>query len=89
MKLAYGKRFLRDLAKLPSPARDRIEHLVFEELPDLDLSEPSTIRLKPLKGFQGFYRLRLGSYRIGIERKGTRWILRRVLHRKDIYRYFP
>ncbi|MGH2412635.1 MAG: type II toxin-antitoxin system RelE family toxin, partial [Microcystaceae cyanobacterium] len=35
------------------------------------------------------YRIRLGDYRIGLFIEGKTVTFARVLHRKEIYRYFP
>ncbi|MEX0966272.1 MAG: type II toxin-antitoxin system RelE/ParE family toxin [Bacteroidia bacterium] len=46
--------------------------------------------LKKLKATGEFYRIRIGDYRIGIEKTGSTTLLFvRFIHRKDIYRYFP
>lgn len=45
--------------------------------------------LKKLKGTTDYYRIRFGQYRIGIIVRGNEIIFVRILHRKDIYRYFP
>jgi len=45
--------------------------------------------VKKMQGYDTFYRLRLGDYRIGIEVVDDRVIFVRILPRKDIYRYFP
>lgn len=45
--------------------------------------------LKKLKGFESYYRIRIGDYRLGLELNGTEFVFVRCLHRKDIYRYFP
>lgn len=45
--------------------------------------------IKKLKGAHNFYRIRLGDYRLGIEVKNKTIELIRILHRKDIYKYFP
>lgn len=45
--------------------------------------------LKKLKGATDYYRIRFGQYRIGIIVRGNEIIFVRILHRKDIYRYFP
>ncbi len=45
--------------------------------------------LKKLKGFTNEYRIRIGDYRIGIIIKDNIIEFIRILHRKDIYRYFP
>jgi mRNA interferase RelE/StbE len=50
--------------------------------------------LKKIQGYETYYRIRLGDYRLGIEiieegakEDGVYFI--RFLHRKDIYKYFP
>jgi mRNA interferase RelE/StbE len=45
--------------------------------------------LKKLKGYKDFYRLRIGDYRIGLQVKNNNVIFVRILHRKEIYKYFP
>ena len=45
--------------------------------------------LKKLKGATDYYRIRVGEYRIGIIARNNEIVFARVLHRKDIYRYFP
>ena len=45
--------------------------------------------LKKMQGYDTFYRIRLGDYRIGVEVVDTTVIFVRALHRKDIYRKFP
>jgi mRNA interferase RelE/StbE len=64
-----------------------IEQFVFSELPHAQsLSE--TRKVERLKGFQSCYKARFGSYRIGIRSQGDAVVLERVLHRKEIYRFF-
>jgi mRNA-degrading endonuclease RelE of RelBE toxin-antitoxin system len=55
--------------------------------PDLILQ--AIINLKKLKGDDNAYQLRIGDYRIGFYFDGETVTFARVLHRKDIYRYFP
>jgi mRNA interferase RelE/StbE len=46
--------------------------------------------LKKLTGFKSYYRIRLGAYRLGIEKideNTVRFIV--IAHRKDIYKNFP
>jgi mRNA interferase RelE/StbE len=46
--------------------------------------------IKKLEGYASFYRIKNGSYRLGLEAISQKEvILRGLLHRKDIYRYFP
>lgn len=44
---------------------------------------------KKLSGFKNYYRIRLGEYRIGLQLQGQEIIFERILHRKEIYRFFP
>ena len=45
--------------------------------------------LKKLKGATDYYRIRVGQYRVGLIARGKEVVFVRILHRKDIYRYFP
>lgn len=45
--------------------------------------------LKKLKGYETFYRIKLGDYRVGIEIIKNEVIFTRFLHRREVYRYFP
>jgi mRNA interferase RelE/StbE len=45
--------------------------------------------LSKLKGYQDFYRIRVGAYRLGLKVVDHEVIFVRVLPRKDIYRFFP
>ena len=88
MKTLYSKKFLKDLATIPKNERTCIEVFVFETLVKLDsLSEIG--KCEKLRGYQNYYKARFGNYRIGLKLEGETLILERVLHRKDIYRYFP
>jgi mRNA interferase RelE/StbE len=49
MKVAYRKRFLKDLASVPSHLRSSIERFVFEELPRAD-SLQSTGKIEEAEG---------------------------------------
>jgi mRNA interferase RelE/StbE len=89
MKTEYLPRFLKDLKALKSdPIFVPIQALVFEEIPNSSGLD-SIKNLKKLKGEANAYRIRLGDYRIGFVYDGEILTFYRVLHRKDIYRYFP
>jgi mRNA interferase RelE/StbE len=45
--------------------------------------------VRKLKGWDDYYRIRVGDYRIGIKLEEECIVFSRFLHRKDIYRYFP
>ncbi len=88
MTIQVNRKFLKDLAKLPASDRQKIETFVFEESEKIDSIEMAGI-FEKLKGYQIYYRIRFGNYRVGVSYEDEVLIFQRVLHRKDIYRYFP
>ncbi len=88
MKINYRKSFLKELSKIPSGTRSKIEAFIFEELPRAN-SIFSIGIVEKMKGYRSYYKIRFGSYRIGLKMENDTVILERALHRKDIYRYFP
>ena len=88
MEIKVNKKFLKELAGLPVKTRQKAEKLVFDEISVCqDINEISN--LKKLSGYKSYYRIRLGQYRIGLRYKEGMLIFERIMHRKDIYRYFP
>ncbi|NTW34400.1 MAG: type II toxin-antitoxin system RelE/ParE family toxin [Bacteroidetes bacterium] len=45
--------------------------------------------LKKMSGYKDYYRLRIGSYRIGVKILNSTVIFSVFDHRKDIYKRFP
>ena len=45
--------------------------------------------IKKLQSDENDYRLRIGNFRIGFSIVDGSIVLKRFLHRKDIYKYFP
>jgi len=88
MRIVYRKRFLKELSKIPTETRLRVEQFVFKELLEAN-SMFELGKVEKMKGFPSYYKIRFGSYRIGLRIKDDTVILERALHRKDIYRYFP
>lgn len=88
MRIAYRKGFLKELSRIPSGTRLKMEAFVFEELPNANsIFEIGSV--EKMKGYRSYYKVRFGSYRIGLKLEDDTVILERVLPRKDIYRYFP
>jgi mRNA interferase RelE/StbE len=89
MVCLFKRAFLKDLAELPTIYRKKIERLVFEEIPSLkDIT--GKLGIKKMQGYENYYRIRIGSYRIGCEiQAGSKIIFYRVKNRKDIYKVFP
>ncbi len=88
MKISINKRFLKDLAKIPSRDRARIETFVFEELEQYKGIEQIG-NMDKLQGYDTFYRARFGNYRVGVRYENNELTVERVLHRKEIYKFFP
>jgi mRNA interferase RelE/StbE len=89
MELHFTKTFLKDLAKVqPVKRRKQIEEFVFEIMP-LSLSLESLGLVEKMTGYENFYKIRFGDYRIGLNKTSTQIELIRVLHRKEIYKVFP
>lgn len=89
MKCEFRNSFAKDL-RTRRKDRDFLDHVkeVVEEVEQAqDLSELSN--LKKLKGESDYYRIRFGNFRIGVKVEADQIIFIRVLHRRDIYRYFP
>ena len=88
MRVEYSKQFLKELAHIPSKTRISIEKFIFDELPGLDDITESR-KIESLKGYRNFFKVRFGNYRVGLHKEGGIVVAKRVLHRKEIYRYFP
>ena len=82
---------MKDLTKVGlRKTREKIEALVFDEIPSLK-SPFDCGKIERMEGYKGSYKIRVGSYRIGLRIDTSAKVLEfhRILHRKDIYRYFP
>lgn len=88
MQVEFRKTFKQDLKNLKDgKVLKRIQKVVEEVELANALSEIRNIKL--LQGHEDFYRIRVGDYRIGLFVEGETIAFVRVLHRKEIYRYFP
>jgi mRNA interferase RelE/StbE len=88
MKLAFTKKFLKQVSKLNNPVIAKEIVLIIDEVEKAQtLSEIKN--LKKLKGYNNYYRIRTGDYRIGIYFNKGSFEFAAIDHRKDIYKYFP
>ena len=88
MNVAFEASFVRDLRKIRDKVvLERVEQVIAQVKAAGSLAE--IMHLSKLRGHTNFYCLRLGDYRIGLEVIEERVILVRLLHRRDVYRYFP
>ena len=88
MKTAYRKRFLKDMARLPAKVRRQVETFSFETVPQADSLEEIG-NVEKMHGYKNCYKVRFGSYRIGLIVREDTVYFERALNRRDIYRYFP
>ena len=89
MEVQYRESFLRDLKKLKKHRLyDKIYTLAFETLPQAE-ALTAVPGVTSMTGYPYRYRIRVGSYRIGIEMKGGVIEIIRALDRREFYRYFP
>jgi mRNA interferase RelE/StbE len=87
MEIKYSKKFLKELAKIDNDFRERIEELVFIDFVEND---PYQLEImEKMKGYKDKYKVRVGSYRIGITISDDCLYFERVLHRSKIYKIFP
>ncbi|SEH05858.1 type II toxin-antitoxin system RelE family toxin [Candidatus Venteria ishoeyi] len=88
MNVHFERSFLRDIRKIrDKQLLDQIEKIITDvkQAESLDVMR----NLKKLQGYNTFYRIRLRDYRLGLEYMDGDIVFVRILHRRDIYRYFP
>jgi mRNA interferase RelE/StbE len=89
MRTVFKKSFTKDLKDYSKDRAllSRIEETILQvESSETIVDIPN---LKKLKTEGSYYRIRIGNFRLGlvIEKETVTFV--RLLHRKDIYRYFP
>ena len=88
MKVEAQRAFQKDIEKIKNRKLATKVSNVIDELEKCNsLSEIRNI--KNIKADGGYYRIRIGNYRVGLRHNLTTVILLRCMHRKDIYTYFP
>lgn len=89
MNVVFRQSFERDLKKLRGDATlfERVKRVIEHLETAGTLREMASV--KRMHGWDGYYRVRIGDYRLGLKLDGDTVEVLRFLHRKDIYRYFP
>ena len=88
MNVRFQASFARDLRALKDKALlERIKELIANIEAAQSLAEVPN--LKKLHGSSGYYRIRIGDYRVGLATEEGVIVFVRVLHRREVYRYFP
>ena len=88
-RVQYTRTFLKEMSRLPSEIRIRVESIAFGD--DIKLDPFLEGRTQKLVGHQNYYKIRVGDYRIGLHINSSEQLIefQRVLHRREIYRRFP
>ena len=89
MRVLFTKSFAKDLRKHKKNRRilNQVQKII-ENAEQAEVISELT-NLKQLKAEGRYYRIRIGDYRIGITIENDEVTFVRVLHRKEIYRFFP
>jgi len=87
MRIETKASFVKDLKTVPKDLREKIATIICAMEQASSLSNLTGI--KKLKGYQNFYRIQIGAYRLGFVLEENTIVLARFLHRKEIYRFFP
>jgi len=88
MQVEFRKTFRQDLKTLKDrKILNRIQQVVEEVEAANNLLDIRNIKI--IQGYDGFYRIRVGDYRVGLFVENSVTAFVHVLHRKEIYRYFP
>ncbi|MEO7674779.1 MAG: type II toxin-antitoxin system RelE/ParE family toxin [Pyrinomonadaceae bacterium] len=88
MKTEFRESFLKDLRSIKdkrvlAKIKETIHSVESADIPD-DITH-----LKKIHGARGYFRIRIGDYRIGLKLAGDTFFFVRFMNRKEIYRYFP
>lgn len=87
MKYEYTNAFIKDVKKSAPEIQSQIKNLIEDIKAAGKLNDLPNI--KKMKGSANAFRFRLGEYRVGVFWQNDRLIFARMLHRREIYRYFP
>ena len=88
MRVKFRASFKKDLKRIKDQKLlDKVIAVIDEVKGSKSLAEVSN--LTKLKGYEEFYRIRIGNFRIGMRLAENEVIFVRFLHRKEIYRFFP
>lgn len=88
MEVDFTKNFLKIIENLKNEEllqkiQDTIDNVIIAN----SIAEISNI--KKLSGYKVYYRIKIGDYRVGIEKIENQMKFLTFQHRKDIYKKFP
>jgi len=88
MKITFRDSFAKDLKRVKDRVLLKRVKETIEAIEQMD-SLNNVPDLKKLKGHVGYFRLRIGDYRVGLAFENDSVVFVRFLNRKDIYKFFP
>jgi len=91
MEVVISRSFLKDLKTKPKAVLHAVEKLI-EKLEAAENLEGSGTDCKKMEGQrkdENYYRIRLGTWRVGIEYIHPTVIVLRILARGEVYKHFP
>jgi len=88
MQVEFRKSFQKDLIKITDSKLLSKIRQVIEDIQEAE-NFNQVNQVKKLRGETNYYRIRVGSYRMGVKVGQGVVCFIRILHRKEIYRYFP
>jgi mRNA interferase RelE/StbE len=88
MKSEFKASFLKAIKKIED---NQLKSEIVKTIKNVEAAEnlKQILNLKKLKGYKQYYRIRIGSYRIGIKIEDNTIFFVDIDHRKNIYRIFP
>lgn len=91
MEVIIARSFLKDLKSKPKDVVQAVALLVtqLEAAPSLEKSGADFQKMEGQKKGENYYRIRLGTWRIGIEYIHPKVIVIRILARGEVYKHFP
>jgi len=89
MKLIFEKKFEKDLKKIQDKRILEKVKSIIEKISLVDSLLELNENIKQMRSNPNFWRIKIGDYRIGLEKEKDKIIFVRILRRKDIYKYFP
>jgi mRNA interferase RelE/StbE len=89
MEILYGKQFSKDLDAIRHETDIKAHLLKLIKTIRAAKSFSDLKGVRKLEGYQAYFRIKVGDYRLGIKVTQDTVELIRFLHRKDIYRRFP
>ena len=88
MRVEFRRTFEKDLRKIrDQTVLGKIKAII--ELVEAAQTLDQVANVKKLKGEDGYFRIRLGDYRIGLFLQEDTILFVRIMHRREFYRYFP